>query len=133
MSEVQTSREMPKYQSHKKVWALKIAKIEFERRDHARVEDRHREQASVDIAEGRVFGLSHADMAQTLANGEAGKFYRGTAVIHPVEDGYAPFEVDVAFLKKHNPHVGGYYVVYADGYKSFSPADAFEEGYTLIK
>ena len=30
------------------------------------------------------------------------------------------------------PRVGGYYVVYADGYKSFSPATAFEEGYTKI-
>ncbi len=26
--------------------------------------------------------------------------------------------------------VGGYYVVYEDGYKSFSPAGAFESGYT---
>ena len=37
------------------------------------------------------------------------------------------------WLDKHNPEVGGYYVVYEDGYKSFSPAKAFEEGYTLIK
>ena len=28
------------------------------------------------------------------------------------------------------PHVGGYYVLYEDGYESFSPAKAFEEGYT---
>lgn len=33
---------------------------------------------------------------------------------------------------KHKPQVGGYYVVYADGYQSFSPAKAFEEGNTLI-
>lgn len=26
----------------------------------------------------------------------------------------------------------GYYVVYADGYESWSPTKAFEEGYTLI-
>ena len=30
------------------------------------------------------------------------------------------------------PEVGGYYVVHKDGYKSFSPANAFEEGYTRI-
>lgn len=30
-----------------------------------------------------------------------------------------------------NP-VGGYYVQYADGFRSWSPAQAFEEGYTLI-
>jgi hypothetical protein len=32
---------------------------------------------------------------------------------------------------KHKPHVGGYFVKYEDGYTSFSPAIAFEEGYTL--
>jgi hypothetical protein len=32
---------------------------------------------------------------------------------------------------KHKPQVGGYYVVYEDGYTSFSPAKAFEDGYTL--
>jgi hypothetical protein len=35
-------------------------------------------------------------------------------------------------LDKHKPEVGGYYVVYKEGYKSFSPAGAFEEGYALI-
>ena len=30
------------------------------------------------------------------------------------------------------PEVGGYYVVYEDGYKSFSPAGAFESGYTPL-
>jgi hypothetical protein len=34
--------------------------------------------------------------------------------------------------EKHKPHVGGYYVVYEDGYKSFSPAKAFEDGYSRI-
>lgn len=33
---------------------------------------------------------------------------------------------------KHQPQVGGYYVVYDDGYQSFSPAKAFEEGYTRV-
>ena len=28
--------------------------------------------------------------------------------------------------------VGGYYVVYEDGYKSFSPAEAFESGYKRV-
>ncbi len=30
------------------------------------------------------------------------------------------------------PEVGGYYVQYKDGYESFSPADAFEDGYTRV-
>lgn len=33
---------------------------------------------------------------------------------------------------KHKPQVGGYYVLYDDGYTSFSPAKAFEEGYSRI-
>lgn len=45
---------------------------------------------------------------------------------------YAPILMDREWLDKHNPEVGGYYVVYADGYHSFSPAKAFEEGYTKI-
>jgi hypothetical protein len=56
----------------------------------------------------------------------------GSAMITPEEIGYAPFKVDYTFIKKHTPQVGGYYVVYKDGYKSFSPAVAFEEGYTKV-
>ena len=56
----------------------------------------------------------------------------GSAMITPADDGFAPFKVDAAFMRKHKPQVGGYYVVYKDGYKSFSPADAFEEGYTRV-
>jgi hypothetical protein len=54
-------------------------------------------------------------------------------IITPVEEGYVPFEVSEDYLAKHKPYVGGYYVVYKDGYKSFSPAEAFEDGYTLIE
>lgn len=87
----QNAIEMPKYECHKKVWALKIERIELS------------------------------------------KTVEGGALIYPVEKGYAPFEVDLQFMKKHQPQEGGYYVVYQDGYKSFSPAEAFEAGYTLIK
>jgi len=54
----------------------------------------------------------------------------GTAIITPEETAYAPFKVDANYMHKHKPEVGGYYVVYADGYKSFSPAKAFEDGYS---
>jgi hypothetical protein len=36
-------------------------------------------------------------------------------------------EVPFAYFTKHQPHIGGYYVLYKDGYESFSPAEAFEE------
>ena len=56
----------------------------------------------------------------------------GLWAIVPAEPEYAPFTVSDEYMQKHEPKVGGYYVVYADGYKSFSPADAFEGGYTRI-
>lgn len=89
------SVEMPKYRSHKEVWALKIKSI---------VRDGEGENRESD----------------------------GSAIITPEEEGYAPFRVEGGYLHKHKPQVGGYYVVYKDGYKSFSPAEAFEEGNTRI-
>lgn len=64
--------------------------------------------------------------------GEPDRETDGTAMITPVETGYAPFEISHEFMRKHKPEVGGYYVVYKDGYKSFSPAAAFEEGYASV-
>lgn len=84
-----TSRELPRYQSHKQVWALKISGV---------------------LADSETPG----------------------ATLVPVEDGYAPFHVTAEYMSKHNPQPGGYYVVYEDGYCSFSPATAFENGYTKI-
>lgn len=76
-------RELPRYQCHKKVWALKIAEIN-----------------------GNVLSFA--------------------------EEGYAPNSVPAEWVEKHKPQVGGYYVVYEDDYVSYSPAKAFEEGYTRI-
>ena len=36
-----------------------------------------------------------------------------------------------AWMARHKPQEGGYIVFYEDGYSSFSPAYAFELGYTL--
>lgn len=92
------SREMPKYQTNKTVWALKIKEIVFDS-DLAKIENRETD---------------------------------GSAMITPEEDGYAPFKVDEIYVREHQPKAGGYYVLYKDGYKSWFPADAFEEGYTKI-
>lgn len=56
----------------------------------------------------------------------------GMIGIVPEDDRYAEFQVDSAYYDKHKPQAGGYYVVYEDGYKSWSPADAFENGYTKV-
>lgn len=40
------------------------------------------------------------------------------------------FVCDAAYVDKHRPQIGGYFVRYHDGYRSWSPAEAFEDGYT---
>lgn len=56
----------------------------------------------------------------------------GSATFTPEDDRFAPIPLPSEYVHKHKPVEGGYYVVYKDGYKSFSPASAFEEGYVLI-
>jgi hypothetical protein len=53
-------------------------------------------------------------------------------VIITPEGDYGFIVVQGDWVAKHKPEVGGYYVIYEDGYKSFSPAAAFESGYTLV-
>lgn len=104
--DAQTSREMPRYKCHKEVWALKIAKIDVHHPTIQELED--------------------------ILNEKYDSGFPAMATITPAEEGYAPFQVDQNYVLKHKPEVGGYYVVYKDGYKSFSPADAFEDGYTRL-
>ena len=75
--------------------------------------------------------IERIEYDQTKARAE-GRETDGSAMIVPADPRYAPFRVEQAYLRKHDPHFGGYYVVYEDGYKSFSPASAFEEGYTRV-
>jgi len=82
--------EMPKYQCHKIVHALKIGALM----------------------------LSHTP--------------DGTSTLFPDDDRFGPFQVVNDWVRKHQPEVGGYYVVYEDGYASYSPAAAFDAGYTRI-
>lgn len=42
--------------------------------------------------------------------------------------GLVPRLVDAAYVEKHNPQVGGYYVHYEDGYESWSPAGHSRQG-----
>lgn len=41
--------------------------------------------------------------------------------------------VQPTWLMRHSPEVGGYFVRYSDGYTSYSPGKAFEDGYTAVK
>ena len=81
---------MPRYESHKRVWALKIEKV------HA---DEHGQGVAL-VFENKSFGL-RAFTADQLKN-------------------------------RPEPKAGMYMVQYEDGYISFSPGKAFEEGYTLV-
>lgn len=53
-------------------------------------------------------------------------------VVHPEEKFLDSFEVPAAFVQKHQPQPGGWIVQYADGYLSFSPHKAFEDGYERV-
>lgn len=53
-------------------------------------------------------------------------------MIIPERQGIGCVSVLPDWVEKHNPEVGGYVVEYNDGYRSYSPAKAFEEGYTRI-
>lgn len=63
---------------------------------------------------------------------EPGSESDGSRIIVPADAGFAPFLVKRGYVQKQKPKIGGYYVVYADGYKSYSPAKVFDEGYSRI-
>lgn len=52
--------------------------------------------------------------------------------LHFKDEGIIPIQMVHPWGEKHKPIAGGYLVAYDDGYLSYSPADAFESGYTPI-
>ena len=134
MQESEVAREMPRYRCHKEVWALKI-------RDLLPVKHAPciHPIGSTTCGYGPYENLHVGSSKPKPPNGrhkyEPADGLDKSAValmIVPDDDGYAPFPVDADYIDRHKPAVGGYYVVYKDGYKSFSPAEAFEQGYTLL-
>jgi hypothetical protein len=55
-------------------------------------------------------------------------------LITPVWDLYPPFEAEAGWIDRFRGDGGdlGYYVVYEDGYVSWSPTKAFEDGYSAL-
>lgn len=49
----------------------------------------------------------------------------------PTDDNLDPVQVSAAWMEKNKVVIGGYLVIYADGYQSFSPEKAFVEGYAV--
>lgn len=76
----------------------------------------------------RAIKIAAIEQARSPKNG-----LTDCAIIMPAEEGYDAFIVDNEFMNKHKPVVGGYFVIYEDGYTSFSPAAAFESGYTRVE
>lgn len=84
-------------------------------------------QAMCEMPKYQSYKIVHALKIKEIVTDNA-----GNVSFIPQEQMYAPIELDKDYVEKHKPTVGGYYVVYKDGYKSFSPAEAFEEGYTRL-
>lgn len=57
---------------------------------------------------------------------------RGVTQARLLGSGYSVFVSD-EYIAKHHPAIGGYYVRYEDGYESWSPKEAFENGYSRIE
>jgi hypothetical protein len=65
--------------------------------------------------------------------GEPGVDEKPHTVVVAAPDGTTAsvaIRVGQEWFAKHEPEVGGYFVLYENGYQSYSPADAFEDGYT---
>ncbi|MDN5515682.1 MAG: hypothetical protein L0G82_10635 [Pseudomonas sp.] len=77
----------------------------------------------------QVWALKIREVAQGVAPAE---HTGGSWLLVPENDRYAAIEVAHDWYAHHKPEAGGYYVVYSDGYSSYSPADAFESGYHPI-
>lgn len=78
-------------------------------------------------------------MSRELPQFKSHKIVRAAKIerIDPVKyklfvEGDCVVYLDKPYFDKHKPEVGGYLVRYNDSYESFSPAKAFEEGYTAI-
>lgn len=57
----------------------------------------------------------------------------GQWLLTPADESISQIVVTEHYMKKHQPAAGGYFVLYEDGYESFSPAEAFESGYSRIE
>jgi hypothetical protein len=77
----------------------------------------------------QISAIDHKPNPDVIGNSSASSY---GAIITPKHSTLHAFEVSDDYMIKHKPQVGGYYVVYEDGYASYSPAEEFESTYTLV-
>jgi len=117
---------MPRYVCHKEVRALKILDIQHDRRPQFT-------KATCKGCFALGSGCGHCERCawERDTGGRLGATIVADDAPAEYPNARTRFRVSAEYLAKHKPTSGGYYVVYKDGYESFSPAQAFEEGYTL--
>jgi len=110
---------LPSYQQTKIIHGAKILEI---------VEERDGYLLTLDTNELRGMITKREDTAhdkEWAASYEPGGKYYNEAC-HKIK-------VDFTWHSKHDPRVGGYFVLYPDGYQSYSPAEPFEAGNKLVQ
>lgn len=68
---------------------------------------------------------------EILSTAKMGDESDGSAIL--TADNGGRVTVTAEYMRKHRPQIGGYFVSYEDGYQSFSPAKAFDEGYAPMQ
>jgi len=102
-----TFDSFPEYLCHKKVRAVQIAIIE-----QVALKDTEFDKDGKPLLEGGSYWI-YPEPSETQS--------------------YKPFQVSAKFYDRHKPKAGGYFVVYEDGYCSFSPEVSFKNGYTEVQ
>ena len=84
--------------------------------------------AAMPMPQYKSHKLVYALKIKAVLNGPPGAPI-GFSALEFYDTRFAPRTVSADYLTKHKPEPGGYFVVYQDGYESFSPAGPFETGY----
>ncbi len=79
----------------------------------------------------KCLNVVHALKISHIKHRYQDKQYMG-ATLRFEGEGFDSIDTPPSFGLGHDLHVGGYYVVYWPGYKTYLPAEDFKEGYTRI-